>query len=48
MNFSGERSGHLKAIMRPAGGPVAAAFRMVTKFKILNRIKVLENESIIF
>ena len=47
MNFSGERSGHLKAIMRPAGGPLAAACRIVPKVEILKRIKVLEKESIL-
>ena len=39
----GERSGHLKSIM-PGGGRQPR--RMVTKFKILKRIKGLENESI--
>ena len=30
----------------PTGGPRAAAPRMIAKFKILRRFKVLENESI--
>ena len=39
-------SGHLKAHAPPAGGPGAKAHRMVAKFHILKRFKVLDNESI--
>ena len=40
--FSGD---HLKDIARHVGGPREAA-RMLTKFKILKRIKLLENKFI--
>ena len=44
--FEGEHHGTESLSRAPSGGPGAAASRMVTKFKILKRFEVLENESI--